>query len=97
MIPRTLRINDLKRNAETFFSNREIDTDMFYDWINTKTYLSDRDLLSCIKWIDWDLEVDKWYIYGDTSVDYLTAIVATYLDNYIRKNYSKRNSTWRVD
>ena len=82
----------IKEDAEKFFSNKSFSTEEMYERINTQSYLWQYVLLDCIKEIPQDEQMDKWFIYGDTCVDYLTAIVASYLQNYIKKNCKRWKS-----
>lgn len=78
-------LDTLEQRAERFFTNKEITKDNFYEYINMASYLSKEELIDCIEYIPYDLRVDKGYLYWDEAVDYLTSIVATYLDGFIRQ------------
>lgn len=85
-------LHKIKEDAEKHFSNKSFTTEELYEWINTQSYLWQYVLLDCIKEIDQEEEMDKGFIYWDTCVDYLTCIVASYLQNYIKKNCKRWNS-----
>ena len=87
-----MTLKELKKLAQQHFCNKEIDVDDFYDWINTNTYLSVADLVNCIRPISWEMKVDKGYLYWEDTYDYLTAVLATYMDEYIRKNLDRWHS-----
>lgn len=90
-------LKDLQEKAKKTFLWKEINSDNFYEFINTETYLWKMDLLNCIKEIDYNLQIDNWYLYWDDNIDYLTCVVASYLDKYIRENYKNRNCDFVVD
>lgn len=91
-------LKEIEKNAEMFFKWKEINRDNFYERINCESYLWKNALLDCIKDINLEMEdIDKGYLYWNTLEDYLTCIVATYLDKYIRENYTKWNCTFTVD
>ena len=77
-----------------FYKRGEIESDIFYEYINTTCYTNIENLSKALNWIrkdneDWYIELDKWYLFGEDSwniIGYLTAIVSTYLDKYIRDN-----------
>lgn len=81
-------LEQLEQRAERFFTKKTITKDSFYEYINMASYLSQEELLKCIEDIPYDLQIDKGYLYGEEAIDYLTCIVASYLDRYIRGKYS---------
>lgn len=85
-------LHKIKEDAEKRFSDKTFTTEEMYEWINTQSYLWQYVLLDCIKEIDQEEEMDRGFIYWDTCVDYLTAIVASYLQNYIKKNCKRWKS-----
>lgn len=89
----------LKKEAKKELWNRELeDMGTIYEFINTNCYVSISDLWNIIKWI-WEempndnTEIDTWFIYWNENIDYLTAIVSTYLYNYIMNNIEKWGTT----
>ena len=90
--------NYLKNKANKELWNRELDRGTIDEFVNINCYVSMQDLSNIIKWIVeeyWNndkTELDTWFIYWEEIIDYLTAIVSTYLYNYIIENMEKRGS-----
>lgn len=94
----------LKNKAEKELWNRELeDIGTVDEFVNVNCYVSMQDLSNIIKWIVeeyWNsdrTELDTWFVYWEEIIDYLTAIVSTYLYNYIMENMEKRGSKLRND
>lgn len=94
---KSLTLSELQNRARRELKDKTIEIWDFYERININCYLCLQTLCNCIKDIPtWDkaiLELDKGYIYWDTLLDYLTAILSTYMDDYIRENAKERKLT----
>lgn len=89
----------LKKKAKEELQNRELeDIGTIDEFVNINCYVSISNLWNIIKWI-WEeipkdnTEIDPWFIYWNEIIDYLTAIVSTYLYNYIMNNLEKWGTT----
>lgn len=95
---KTLTLKQLQDKAKKDLHWKKIEIWELYERVNTNCYLWIKDLWNCIKDIPtrWEkdlLELDKWYLYWDWDLlEYLTAILSTYIENYIREHITKRNS-----
>lgn len=87
-------LEQLEKRTQRFFTNKKITKDSFYEYINMASYLSKDELIECIKYIPPDLQIDKGYLYGGEAIDYLTCIVAQYLDWFIRRECFRWNSSF---
>lgn len=92
-----LKLKDLQNEAKENFSHKTINSENLYEWINTNSYLCVYDNLEILKEIwneNYELPLDKGYVYGDNIIDYLNGMVATYLEKYIKENHEKRDADW---
>lgn len=91
-----LQLKQLQNEAKEHFTHKTINRENLYEWINTASYLCFYDNLEILKeiWNDnYELALDKAYVYGDNFIDYLNGMLATYLEKYIKENYNK----WDAD
>lgn len=89
-----MTMSQLKREARDRFFWKEFDSGQLDERINNETYLWKTDLLNCIRDIDQDEEFNSWWVYWNKIVDYLNAIVADALYNYVLDNVEKWHCTF---